>query len=423
MFVLVMVGVPIFISMAIASLVGFWLVGGQALTFQQFSTEPYFVSASYILAVIPLFILMGIIAGETGIADSTYNAITKLMGGLRGGVLMATVGAGALFGACCGMGIAAAAVFTTLALPELDKQHYDRPLSLGAICLSGSLSGLIPPSIGMVIMCIITEQSVGRGLVSLIVPGVLLALLTMVIIWSIGKINPQKIPKTIVHYTWKEKLSSLVQIWPVLFIFIIVIGGMLAGFFPPTIGGAIGAAGVLIYAAIRRTKMRKIYNGFRESVLTNAQLFPLVLAGFLFARFVAISGLPRELADLISTANLSPYLLMFVVMIFYLIIGCVFEFLSMAIVTLPIIFPIMTAAGFDPIATLVIVAFLGEIAALTPPVGLSAFIVAGVARTKPEQVFKGVLPYFATMLILMWLVVFFPKFATWLPNLFYGVSY
>ena len=420
MFALVMLGVPIFISMLVGALAGFWLVGGAGLAFQQFSTAPYFISASYMLAVIPLFVLMGIIAGESGIAESSYKAVSKWVGGLRGGVLMTTVGAGALFGACCGLGIAGAAVFSKIALPELDRQHYDKSLSMGAICLSGSLSGLIPPSIGMVILAILTEQSIGRSLAGLIIPGSLLALLTMLGIWVIGTLNPKKIPKAVVQVSWKEKLLSLGMIWPVLFLFLLVIGGMFLGIFPPTVAGAIGSAGVLIYAGVRRVKMRTITNSFYETILVNAQLFPLVFSGFVFARFIAISGLPRDLVNLITAANLSPYLLMLIIVILYLALGCVFEFLSMAIITFPLIFPILLAAGFDPIAVLVILAFLGEIAAMTPPIGLSAFVVASIAHTKPEEVFRGIIPFFLIALALLWVIVFFPQLVTWLPNLFYG---
>lgn len=422
MFALVMLGVPIFVSMLVMAFVGFWLIGGPGLAFQQFGSAPYFVSASYMLAVIPLFILMGTIAGTTGIAKSSYDAVTKWVGGLRGGTLIATVLAGALFGACCGLGVASAAVFASLALPELQKQKYNRSVSMGAICLSGSLSGLIPPSIGIVIIAILTEQSIGRALVALIIPGALLALCASVAIWLMGIINPKAIPKAAVQTGWKEKLLALRLIWPVLFLFIVVIGGMYLGIFPPTVAGAIGAAGVLVYAGVLRLSMRTIAQGFQETILVNAQLFPLVLSGFIFARFIAISGLPRNLTDLITTAGLSPYSLMLVIVVLYLIIGSVFGFLSMAIVTFPLIFPILVDAGFDPIAVLIIISLLGEMAALTPPIGLSAFVVAGVARTRPEEVFRGIIPFFLIGLALLWLIVFFPQIATWLPNLFYGAA-
>lgn len=420
MFALVMLGVPIFVSMLFAAGVGFGLIGGVSLAFQQFGTAPYFVSASYMLAVIPLFVLMGTIAGKTGIAKSSFDAVTKWIGGLRGGTLIATVLAGALFGACCGLGVASAAVFANLALPELDKQKYNRSISMGAICLSGSLSGLIPPSIGIVIIAILTEQSIGRALVALIVPGILLALLASLAIWVMGFINPKAIPKSTIQVSWKERISSLKLIWPVLFLFIIVIGGMYLGIFPPTVAGAIGAAGVLIYALVLRVSMSIIIRSFYETILVNAQLFPLVLAGFLFARFIVFSGLPENLTDLIKAAHLSPYLLMLAIVILYLFIGSVFEFLSMAIVTFPLIFPILVNAGFDPIAVLIIISLLGELAALTPPIGLTAFVVAGIAHARPEDVFRGVIPFFLIGIALLWLIVFFPQIAIWLPNLFYG---
>jgi tripartite ATP-independent transporter DctM subunit len=422
MFALVMLGVPIFVSMLVMSAAGFWLIGGTGLVFQQFASAPYFVSASYMLAVIPLFVLMGTIAGKTGIAKSSYEAVTKWVGGLRGGTLIATVLAGALFGACCGLGVASAAVFTVLALPELDKQKYDKSISMGAICLSGSLSGLIPPSIGLVIIAILTEQSIGRALVALIIPGVLLALLASLAIWVMGIFNPNAIPKAAVQISWKEKLLSLKKIWPVLFIFLVVIGGMYFGIFPPTVAGAIGAAGVIVYAVALRISFGIISQSFYETVLVNAQLFPLVLSGFLFARFIAISGLPENLTDAITAAQLSPYLLMLVIVILYLFIGSVFEFLSMAIVTFPLIFPILVEAGFNPIAVLIIICLLGETAALTPPIGLTAFVVAGMARTKPEKVFRGIIPFFLICLALLWVIVFFPQIATWLPDLFYGAA-
>ena len=422
MFALVMLGIPIFVSMLVMAAAGFWLTGGTGLAFQQFGTAPYFVSASYMLAVIPLFILMGTIAGRTGIAKASYDAVSKWVGGIRGGTLIATVLAGALFGACCGLGVASAAVFAYIALPELERQKYNKSLSMGAICLSGSLSGLIPPSIGIVILAILTEQSIGRALVALIIPGLLLALSASIGIYLMGSVYSKAIPKVAVHASWNEKISSLKLIWPVVFLFVIVIGGMYLGFFPPTVAGAIGAAGVLVYAIFLRITTRAIAHSFHETILVNAQLFPLVLSGFLFARFITISGLPKNLTELILAAGLSPYLLMLVIVFLYLIIGSVFEFLSMAIVTLPLLFPMLVGAGFDPIAVLIIISLLGEMAALTPPIGLTAFVVAGVAKARPEEVFRGIIPFFLIGIALLWLIVFFPQIATWLPNQFYGVA-
>jgi TRAP-type C4-dicarboxylate transport system permease large subunit len=194
---------------------------------------------------------------------------------------------------------------------------------------------------------------------------------------------------------------------------------MYLGVFPPTVGGAMGSVGVLLIAAIRRTDIKTIGHSFYEAVLLNTQLFPLIISGFLFARFMALSGLPKTLLQLIVDAQFPPLAVMLFVIIFYLVIGCVLEFMSMAVITLPIVYPLLLGVGFDPIATIIILVFLSEIALLTPPIGMSAFIVAGVAGVPPGVVFRGVLPFFFTALALLWVLVFFPELATWLPDLFY----
>ena len=181
-----------------------------------------------------------------------------------------------------------------------------------------------------------------------------------------------------------------------------------------------GSVGVLLIALIRRTGIKPIAHSFYESVLLNTQLFPLIISGFLFARFMALSGLPKGLLQLVIDAHFPPLAVMLIVILFYLFIGCVLEFMSMAVITLPIVYPLLLGVGFDPIGTIIILVFLSEIALLTPPIGMSAFIVAGVAGVSPEVVFRGILPFFFTGLVLLGLLVFFPEIATWLPDLFYG---
>lgn len=419
MFVFLMLGVPIFICLLAAAFVGSWLIGGPHYTLQQFASAPYYITSTYSFAVVPLFILMSVLAANCGIAQSAFDSASKWLGGLRGGLLMATIGAAAVFAASCGASIASAAVFSKTALPELKKYRYDRSVSMGCIAVAGSLASLIPPSVGIIIICILLDASIGRALVAGIVPGICLAIILMMTILIIGAVKPLAMPEIDIQVSWKERFSSLVLIGPVLFIVLIVIGGMYLGLFPPTVGGAIGSVGVLIVAALRRTGMKKILGSFFETVLINAQLFPLIIGGFLFARFVALSGLPEALLQLIADANFPPLALMLVVVIFYLFIGCVLEFLSMAIVTLPIVYPLLTGVGFNPIATIIILVLLSEVALITPPIGLSAFLIAGVAGVSPVVVFRGVLPFFAASMVLLWLIVFFPWIATWLPNLFY----
>jgi tripartite ATP-independent transporter DctM subunit len=420
MLLFIFLGVPIFMSMIATSLVGFWLIGGSSYAFQQFSTGPYFIIASYSLAVIPLFILMGILAADAKLAEGTYWAAYKWVGGLRGGLLMSTIAAGVLFGACSGSGLAMAAIFAKLAIPELDKYKYDKSISMGCIATSAGLDALIPPSVGIIIFCVLLDQSIGRALVGGIVPGILYAVLLMVTIWIIGIFKPQAIPKSDIQVNWKEKFKTLKLIGPVLFLFILVMGGMFAGVFAPTVGGAIGSVGVILYALVTRIKIRTLVSSFYETALVNAQIFLLALGGFIFARLVALSGLPNGLIKLMTDANLSPLLLMVIVCIFYLFIGCFLDFVAMAIITFPIVFPMLLKAGFDPIAMIIILIILGNIAGITPPIGINAFVIASVAKVKPEEVFRGVGWFFVVSLILVWILVFIPEIVTWLPNLFYG---
>ena len=420
MFVVLMLGIPIFICLFAAAFVGSWLIGGPIYTLQQFASAPYHISSSYTFAVVPLFILMSVLAANCGIAQSAYDAARKWLGGLRGGLLMVTVGAAGIFGAACGSSIATSAVFAKTALPELKKYRYDRSVSMGCIVAGGSLDALIPPNVGTIIVCILVDASIGKALVAGIIPGIILAFLLMMTILVIGFIKPKAIPKLDIKVSWKERFSSLALILPVIFIVILIIGGMYFGVFPPTVGGAMGSVGVLLVAIIRRTGIKVISHSFYEAVLLNAQLFPLIISGFLFARFMALSGLPKALLQLIIDAHFPPLALMLIVVIFYLFIGCVLEFMSMAVITLPIVYPLLLGVGFDPIATVIILVFLSEIALITPPIGMSAFVVAGVADVSPEVVFRGVLPFFITCIVMLWVLVFFPDISTWLPNLFYG---
>jgi tripartite ATP-independent transporter DctM subunit len=419
MFGLLMCGVPIFISLFAAAFVGSWLIGGPIYTLQQFASAPYHITSSYTFAVVPLFILMSVLAAKCGVASSAYNAAHRWLGQLKGGLLMVTIGSAAIFGASCGSSIASAAVFSKTALPELDKHNYDKTLSMGCIAVGGSLASLIPPSVGIIIICILVDGSIGKALVAGIIPGIMLALLLMATIQIIGLIRPEAMPRFQMQVSWKERFASLSLVGPVLLIILLIIGGMYFGVFAPTVGGAVGSVGVIIVALIKKSGFRTIASAFFETVVLNTQLFPLIISGFLFSRFISLSGLASSMLQIIVDANLHPMTLMLIVIGFYLFIGCVLEFMSMAVITLPIVYPLLTGVGFDPIATIIILVLLSEIALITPPIGMSAFLIAGVANVSPEVVFKGVIPFFMTAFIMLFLLVFFPEIATWLPDLFY----
>jgi tripartite ATP-independent transporter DctM subunit len=413
--------IGMFICLFAAAFVGSVLIGGWVYTLQQFAAAPYNITSSYTFAVVPLFMLMSVLAANCGVAQAAYDAARKWLGSLRGGLLIVTVGAAGMFGAACGSSIATSAVFAKMALPELKKYNYDKSISMGCITAGGSLDALIPPNVGTIIVCILVEASIGKALIGGIVPGILFALFLIATIQILGLLKPAAVPRLDIKVPLREKLSSLTLVFPIIFIVLLIIGGMYFGVFPPAVGGAMGSVGVLVIAAFRRAGMKTIGRSFYEAVLMNAQIFPLIISGFLFARFMSLSGLPKTLLQLVIDAQFPPLLVMLFVIIFYLFIGCVLEFMSMAVITLPIVYPLLTGVGFDPIATIIIIVFLSEVALLTPPIGMSAFVVAGIAGVPPEVVFKGIVPFFLTCLVLLALMVFFPSVVTWLPSLFYAI--
>jgi C4-dicarboxylate transporter DctM subunit len=419
MLALILIGVPIFISMFTAAFVGFWLVGGLGYALLQFRQAPYYISDTYVFGVVPMFILMGIIAGECGLAEDIYTAMSKWFGGLRGGILMATIAGAGVFGACTGTSLASAAVFTRISLPELESHKFDKSLSMGAIAASGAMASLIPPSVPIVIFCVLAESSIGKALVGGIIPGIILTLVLMGIVTLLARIYPQKIPAIHVRHTWRERFSSVRMLWPVLCLFLLVVGGMYAGWFPATTGGAIGAAGVLVYALFRRIQKRTLYKCFWEMAIVNVQLFPIIIGGYLFGRFLARSGLAARLLDLIAQSGLSPLTIMWIVILIYIFLGCVMELFSLLIITVPLLWPILQGLGFDPVQICIILVLVASIATITPPIGVVVFLVSSIARVDSSLVFRGVMPYFIGTIAVMTAIVFFPPLATWLPKLLY----
>lgn len=419
MLALIFLGIPIFISMLAAAAVGFWLVGGASYVLTQFATGPYNITSDYTFAVIPMFLLMGILAGESGLAKDAYVAVNRWFSRIRGGSLMATVGAAAIFGACSGVELASAAVFTKVSLPELNEYGYDRRTSLGCIAAGGGLSSLIPPSVPIIIFCILAQFSIGQSLIAGILPGILVAALLIGTVALIGIVSPRKIPHVDIKVTWKERFSSLTLLWPIIALFVLVVGGIYAGIFPPIVGGAIGASGVLIYSVARRVSGKRIINSFWEMALANAQLFPIIIAGFMFGRFIALSGLPEVLVDIIGNLGMHPIGVMALVILLYFILGCVMELFSILIITIPLVVPILISLGFDPLTICIVLVFMGNLGGLTPPIGLVSFFIAGMAKVDPTEVFRGIVPFIVALLIGLWIVILVPPLTTWLPSLFY----
>src|SRR5438067_462092 len=413
-------GVHIGVALGLAGFLGIYLTVGLDAASAQLAAIPFSTTNNFALAVIPLFILMGSFATQAGIVTELFRAGYLWLGNLRGGLAIATVMSSAAFGAASGSTIVNAAVFTRMAMPEMTRFGYDVRLSAGCIAAAGTLAALIPPSILMVIYGVITEQSIGKLLIAGIVPGIVTALLYCGGIYVLARWRPDLAPLARIAVTWGERWRSLYGVGGVMILFFIVVGGIYGGYFPATYAGAVGAAGAFVIALWkRRLGLGSLTEVLKEAAVTTSVIFIIVVGGMLFSRFLTYSGL----VDIISTALLSlgtgkyTYLIGYVVL--FTILGCFIEPIAIMVMTLPIMYPVMVAQGFDPIWLGVVSVKLAEIGVLTPPVGLNVFVVKSSSPVPVTlaQAFTGVMPFIALDFLSLLLYVMFPQMILWLPNL------
>lgn len=431
MLFLVFIGVPVFISMLTSAFVGFAVLYGGDLTmvFTQFTNAPFNLGANYNFAVFPMFMILGALAGETGIAQGAFTAVKAFLGRVTGGLLYTVIGANAIFGACSGSSIAGNITFGKLALPELEKAGYNRKYSLGCIAASGALSTLIPPSIGIIMFCLIAPSpimfngesitlSVGTALVGGIGPGLLTMLALMLTVYLIGRLKKGSMPKTEgPKLPAKVKLKSLLYLLPIIILFGLIIGGTMLGWFTATVAGAIGAMAVVIYSLVKKVPVKKILFNMWDAALMEASIFPIVIGGQMFGRFIA----DTKLADVISTAivniNAPPFVIFLIVMGFYVFMGCVADVVSVIIITVPVIFPLLCNLGFSPYVIIICLCFMTELDGLTPPIGMNVFATANALRINASEVFAGIIPFFITENIMVLLIAIFPAIVTTIPKL------
>ena len=413
-------GAHIGVALGLAGFIGIYLTVGPDAAAAQLAAIPFSTTNNFALAVIPLFILMGSFATQAGIVTELFRTAYLWLGRLRGGLAMATVMSSAAFGAASGSTIVNAAVFTKMAMPEMTRFGYDVRLSSGCIAAAGTLAALIPPSILMVIYGVITEQSIGKLLIAGIIPGIVTALLYCGGIYILARVRPDLAPRADINVNWGQRWRSLYGVTGVMVLFVIVVGGIYGGYFPATYAGAVGAAGAFVIALCkRRMGMGSLAEVLKEAAVTTSVIFIIVVGGMVFARFLTYSGL----VDIISRELLSfgtgkyTYLIGYVVL--FTILGCFIEPIAIMVMTLPIMYPVMVAQGFDPIWLGVVSVKLAEIGVLTPPVGLNVFVVKSSSPVPVTlgQVFTGVMPFIAMDFLSLVLYVFFPGMITWLPNL------
>lgn len=422
MMVLVFLGVPVFVSMLLAAFGGFlWYAGGDpTIMMTKFLTAPFDLGANYNYAVLPLFMLVGSLAAETGIASDAFKSMKLWLGRVKGGLLFTTIAANAVFGACSGSSIAGNVVFGRLAMPELKKAGYSEQYSLGCIAASGALSTLIPPSMGIIMFCLIAPMtlSVGTALMCGIVPGILTALLLGVTVRLIGAAKRGTIPDASKEKVpMREKLKSLRLLIPILCLFCVIIGGTFAGLFPATVGGAIGAMAVCIYALCKRVPLKRLLACIRDAAVMEAGIFLIIIAGQIFGSFIALTGLADVLAGAIASVHAPRFIIFLLVVVLYIFCGCVMDIISIIIITVPVVFPVLTSLGYSPYVLIITLCLMSEIAGLTPPIGMNVFATANALRVSPSTIFKGVVPYVLCEFLVVILLALFPDLVLWLPRL------
>ncbi len=419
--VLMALRMPIGVAMLVTGMAGYVALSGWAPLIAYLKTGPYFRVSSYTLSVVPLFLLMGQFATRAGLSRALFAAAHAWIGHRRGGLAMAAVGGCAGFGAICGSSLATAATMARVALPEMRRYRYSGALATGALAAGGTLGILIPPSVVLVIYAILTEQSIGKMFVAAIVPGALAALGYVAAIAVYVRLDPGAGPAA-PRASLRERLASLAEVWTVAAIFALVVVGIYRGWFTPTEGAAIGAFGT---GALAVTHGRMRLDGLIECLYGTAQttgmIFLILIGAELFNAFLALSHMPDAAARLIVESGLPPLAVVGAMLVFYLVLGCVMDSLSMILLTIPVFFPIVAgldlgmegeeAAIWFGILTLVVV----EVGLITPPVGLNVFVINALARDVPmRETFKGVAPFLVSDGLRIAALFAFPALSLWL---------
>jgi tripartite ATP-independent transporter DctM subunit len=404
------------LAMAFIGIAGIALIQGIDKALFVAGQTPFAFIFNYSLAVLPMFTFMGMIVSETGIGGDLYYTVHKWIGHLRGGLAMATTGACALFAAITGGGMEGIIVMSKVALPEMQKFRYDDRLSTGVIASSATMGVLIPPSMGFILYAILTEQSVGKLFMAGIIPGILEALFYMVAIYSLCRVNPKMGPPG-PRTSFREKVVSLKDIWPVLALFLLVMGGIYTGIFTPTEAGAIGAFGAIVIAMImRRLSGRGFLHTLLETGLMTGMFLLMMIGVSILMKFMAISKLPFVLGDLIAGLHIPGMAVIIAIVIMYIILGCFMDALLAIIITLPIIYPVVLAMGFDPIWFGVIIVRMTEIGAITPPFGINVFILSGISGLPISTIYRGVVPFVLADFCHVALIIAVPALSLFLPS-------
>jgi tripartite ATP-independent transporter DctM subunit len=402
-------------------ILGIAAINGLSSALRLAGTLPYSQAANYSLACIPTFVFMGCMISVSGIGADLYNAAAKWLSRLRGGLAIATVVACGFFAAICGDSVATAVTFGKVSFPEMKRHGYRSGFAAGSIVSGGTIGIMIPPSIGFIIYGLLTEQSIGKLFMAGFIPGITQVLFYCATIHIVCKLKPDCAPQT-QSYPLRERLRALPSVTPVILVFLFIMGGIYGGLFSPTEAGAMGATVVLFIGfAMRRLNLQKTMSALRESLYTSGMVFFIILSAFFFLRFVTASGIASALSEMIvsfrQAFDVPSIVIVAIIAVFYLITGCFLDALAVILLTLPIVYPIVTALGYDPIWWGVIMVRLLETSMITPPFGLNLFVLSKAIDHPLGDIYRGVAPFIVSDVFHIILLISVPQLSLLLPRM------
>jgi C4-dicarboxylate transporter DctM subunit len=417
LFVLMLLRVPVGMAMGLVGVCGFTYLVGWGPAFKNVGHTTMRTVTDYNFAVIPLFLLMGSFASTSGMSRELFRGANAFLGHLRGGLGIATIAACGGFAAICGSSVATAATFSRVAYPEMRRHHYPQSFATGVIAAGGTLGIMIPPSTVFAVYGLITEQDIGKLFIAGIIPGLVAVSMYMLTISLIGWVRPGFLPKG-ERSSWSERLAAVRDVWAVLLLFGFIIGGLYGGLFTATEAAGAGAGGAFIIGVVRRRLAgADILQSLLETTRTTAAVFTVLIGALLFGYFLTVTQTPQKVTEFLTGLGVGRYGVLALIMVMYLVLGCLMDALAMIILTVPIIFPVITQLGFDPIWFGVIIVMTVELGLIHPPVGMNIFVIKSVIEdVKISTIFYGVLPFIVTDLLRLVILIAFPVLATWLPS-------
>lgn len=422
--VLIYLGMPIGISMLFVSFVGVSAIRGEVVSMRMLGAVANNSLREYLYAIVPLFVLMGLLVTVSKVGKDTFDVFQKLMGRITAGLGIATVFANAVFAAITGVSIASATVFSRVAVPEMTRHGYTAKFATGVVAGSSVLGMLIPPSLLMIVYAVLAEESVGRMFLAGVGPGILLAIAFSATIFLLAWLKPDFVftaEKPVLEEDEIGWLALVRKAVPIVFLMVLVLGGLYGGFLNPTEAGAAGALGALLIALLRRSLTpRSFWRLLVETGQITVSVLFLILAATFFSRMLALSGVPRFLAETLLSGPIGPYGFLLIYLLLIIALGCLIDSISIMLILLPIALPVAEAAGFDLIWFGVLTVVAVEVGLLTPPFGLSVYIIKTAVEDrslKVSDIFRGAMPFVGAMLVSLALIVAFPSIATWFARL------